>query len=631
MTTQPKTETTGVLTVSVCCRLPCRTACKCFAVAKPSKQNPLHPRPKKDRIQIWIWTTQENPAQSGQLKRALLDINEDNEGNPGLINVALFGLPSVRTAKLFDYSIFYDSLSLQTADEEEEENDDNDDDDDSANHLLQMPLKGRTEDEMRDFSIARELYKYSKPKRALYKRIPILLPDWKQHQAQLQQEQEQQQSQTDETKAAVASGEDAPLPDPRESSAYWMDFYRLVQTSKKPNLVRLSQSTGKKVESLTQWVLAGGSQEIISQRITNSKHYQPQNNMSWALRTFAKLGKDRVSLTPEDVKTVKKVSNTNSEFAGLILQGFRPLDSISELLMIAQSYVVVPTAKANLVADTANKSQVQNHLQNQKALSSLCQAMREEKVVAFGEFLPRTTATSRMLALWPLPKYIFGPPEKASDEEGEEEEEDEEYLWPETGFLAVELPFNDEVRDIRDREGDDIETRVSEELEEIATKLVDKLTFKDEDAMIGQTFTNAHLDEYWQYVDEIALAKQIDPNRENKQYDTIIDDADFEHVQDVISEFQSLLPEVETASVKRTAKRKAEAAPDTSGLDWMQLLRDDELKKCRVPELKNKLKSYGEPVSGLKKADLLERVEEKLLEEYNRNLQTSAAVKEEPF
>ena len=142
----------------------------------------------------------------------------------------------------------------------------------------------------------------------------------------------------------------------------------------------------------------------------------------------------------------------------------------------------------------------------------------------------------------------------------------------------------------------------SEELVNAAIGLVQKQILDQRE--LGEDFDNADLEKFFNYVEAIALQDMF--FKEEGNYDTeVSDDIILQAVEEEIKEFKKWLPEdVEKA---KAAGRKRKIVDDDSGLDWECLYMNDELKSCKVDELKKYIRSKGEGISG-KKIDLMFRV-----------------------
>jgi len=118
-----------------------------------------------------------------------------------------------------------------------------------------------------------------------------------------------------------------------------------------------------------------------------------------------------------------------------------------------------------------------------------------------------------------------------------------------------------------------------------------------EDVEIGgvEHFQNAALLKFWDYVEHVALDE---PLGSDKKYDTVVDkDKIMKKVGDQIQQFSLNLPE-DVKPEKAAKKRKI--VSDDSGIDWEDVFTKGTLAQCKNNDLKSKLRSLGEPISGNK-------------------------------
>uniref|UniRef100_A0A7S1D336 SAP domain-containing protein n=1 Tax=Cyclophora tenuis TaxID=216820 RepID=A0A7S1D336_CYCTE len=77
----------------------------------------------------------------------------------------------------------------------------------------------------------------------------------------------------------------------------------------------------------------------------------------------------------------------------------------------------------------------------------------------------------------------------------------------------------------------------------------------------------------------------------------------------------SMIPYRRISKRKRNRQQKkrkaAQPIEDDSGLDWLQLYKDDELSDCKVDQLKKYLRSVGARLSG-RKEELILRVSQSI-------------------
>ena len=324
------------------------------------------------------------------------------------------------------------------------------------------------------------------------------------------------------------------------------------------------------------------------------------------LRTYCNFGGEHVYISIDDKVALKKAANANPEFASLILLGFRDKDSIPVVHhCLEQAYFAYPSDERT-VGSTA-------------MFAHLHASMLRKGVLAIGELLARATATSRLVALWPLP------------EETEQLDQGNHILSivkRPPGMMITTLPFEDEVRSVGTDaavqafgEGTDL---ASEAVVQAAMDLVEKQTI--ENVEIGENFENARLDKFWDYVEHVALAQQLSGHRD---YDTILDKDEISKLVGAeAAAFEASLP----ADIEKSPKKR-KIVPDANGdLDWAMIYREGRLDDCRNADLQKKLSSLGKKKTG-KKSELIDRLLPHLEEEFGAIAavkEEQAAVKEEP-
>lgn len=284
-----------------------------------------------------------------------------------------------------------------------------------------------------------------------------------------------------------------------------------------------------------------------------------------ALRTIAHFGERTVPITKDEVAEIKRQSNANSDKANLILLGFKPKDSLPLHYTVEQSFYLYP-----------NDDKVKG---STAAFANLHAAMKRKGVYAIAELLTRTTATSRLLAIFPQDEMLHP--------EGE--------LEVPQCMAAYSLPFEDDVRAAYPDSG-----TATEESVQAVIDLISAMNFGEDFAL--DYFKNDSLLHFYTYMESIALETTL-PSPE-QSLNQITDEDIRATAGKQIDAFTESLPE-DIVVVKEPKKRKRE--PDDSGIDWVGVYRANELGDCTMPQLKSYLKSVGEKVGG-KKADLVERV-----------------------
>eukprot|EP00977_Amphora_coffeiformis_P021846 scaffold10016_cov170-Amphora_coffeaeformis.AAC.11 len=214
--------------------------------------------------------------------------------------------------------------------------------------------------------------------------------------------------------------------------------------------------------------------------------------------------------------------------------------------------------------------------------------MMNKNALMLGEVLTRKSATTRLVAAWAIPELT---------EPGEDDDE-EDIIHP-AGFLAIVLPWRNEIKKpISDAATRATEPLTSDALVEEAKMIVNGLTIEPQ---IGIHFPNKSLELFWDKLEEIALNER----KAGKGDETLMTQEDVvKRVGEHLDRFMNLLPE-DPVPVKK--KREREKVPDESGIDWLEAYSEGTLESYKVDELKMYLKSVGDKTTG-RKQELIERM-----------------------
>jgi Ku70/Ku80 beta-barrel domain len=367
-------------------------------------------------------------------------------------------------------------------------------------------------------------------------------------------------------------------PDAQASTNMILDVYRLYASQREPKVLPIHQTTGKVLGKVQQLLTLddGGGHVVAERRSFDPRTKRPPSTRR-QLRTFLEFGSDLIPFSLQDKIQVKKQCNIHPEAASLTLMGFKPTLAVPFYHCIDHSYFASPSATMDEKQHGGN------------ALAHLHAAMLRHDVVAVGELLTRVTATSRLVALRPVPEEL----RPAADEETW-------ILIQAPGFLLTTLPFEEELR-----MADLVDAPPPEEaLVEATMALVEKQSFVDA-VELGMDFVNAPMDRFWKYMEQIAYGDDVKPPAP-ELYDTEVDvEQVLQHVGEQIRAVAALLPEdtsVATTSSARKRKVAAPPPPDDSGIDWLQKVQEGTLSEFKVPDLKAKLRSLGESTTGNKSA-----------------------------
>jgi Ku70/Ku80 beta-barrel domain len=582
-----------------------RTA-KCVKV--PPKNNTNTPLDKK---QIWILSSNDNPCPLSQLPMIQTTAYDAQESN---IEILIWPIITNDKTKLptFDYSKFYDQIKAYSPlrDLEQQQEDQECDDENQLQNIIQ------------DAMISCMQQEYKKIRRTLC--IPLLLPNWNSSgDNSTEENQVKKEDQTNTTKiipdeTSSRSSNTSSLNQWPPKSGIMIDVFKLIQPARKPPKVQIHIETGRVLSRIRQILSVGGGgggTDVIAEYKSFGSPSTRRTSAAIAERRLGRyvtFGGERVPMTKQDQTAVRKAANANTEFASLILLGFKPISSIPFYHTLEQTYFVYPTADE---VDDGNDSKKKD--EDKAAITTggceafvhLRSSMIRKGVIAVGELLTRVTASSRLVVLWPtgtISSQYYENGIKSSDvvdcnmriQNGVNHDQ----LPP--GLAMATIPFEDEMRaqeiDIAlqsfEATGTDL---ASSALVSAMSDLIQKQTLTDVE--IGENFDNAALLQFWDYVEQIALGETTE--QQKRYYDTILDRKEIRRIVGTqIEQINQLLPEdVKLAKTSATGGgRKRKIEPDDSGIDWQSLYAENRLSDCKVPDLKKKLRSLGEAVSGIK-------------------------------
>jgi ATP-dependent DNA helicase 2 subunit 1 len=341
---------------------------------------------------------------------------------------------------------------------------------------------------------------------------------------------------------------------------------------------------------------------------TTEERSKPQPGLK-RLRHYAKFGGEFVRITKEDLAEMRYQANGRRDEAGLTLLGFRPVDSIPFYHNMGPAYLIYPNDDDLVKGSRA-------------AFQALHASMLRKQVLALGEVLFRVQWSSKLVAIYPLE-------EEVSEEDGQQKRP--------PGMMVITLPFEDDMRELEpdaatkellvsndlgnikkeeDQQPDDVPSMDMDDPDGVGAGNVASQSLVDaavnligcqrlQGMTLGEDFTNAALDDFFNYLEAVAL--ELPAPSEEAEYDTRPDDDTILGVvRDQIEAFRQHLPEDAVAKPKKAA-RKRKIVPDDTGLDWEELYRSDALDSCKVDQLKSFLRSKGGSTTG-KKAVLVQAV-----------------------
>ncbi|TMW66490.1 hypothetical protein Poli38472_004255 [Pythium oligandrum] len=353
-----------------------------------------------------------------------------------------------------------------------------------------------------------------------------------------------------------------------------VELYALAVVQRKTYPVSLDASTNTPLKSETKWLCDDTGSYLTPDQI----------------KKYIAYGGKRVYFSRDDVVQIKYY-----DAPGLQLICFKPLSSLNWNDNIRAPYFVYPCDGYIEGSSTA--------------FLALLNSMVKREKYALARLIARKTSEPRLVALVPQ--------EEAYDELGQ--------VQP-SGFHVVFLPYLDDVRDVQ---VDAPESAASDDQVTAAKELISKLKLAE-----LPSFENPELQKHYASVQALALGEEQLEFDESK--DTTLPDAEGftqDEVKEAIERFKDVCggDAIETPNLKR--KSKAPAAKKTpkkktarAGEDdddqpvagesfdkteWAQLVATNAIQKKTIPELKEFLHAYGQPVSG-RKGDLIDRVHEVL-------------------
>ena len=340
-------------------------------------------------------------------------------------------------------------------------------------------------------------------------------------------------------------------------------------------------------------------------------------------------------MEPTDTQEMKMMG-CQLKNPGLIVLGFKPLNSIPSYHRLKQTFLIYPSD------DDVTGSTV--------AFARLHASMLRKSVLAIGQFWLRQSWEWRYCAIRPLPPQ--------PDENG-------------NGMLVVPLPFRDDLRTVEpdaasrelanqrqagaspssfaaglelksastsssnlpsslsttvkqeqplligeigniknddDNEEDDGSKGniASEELVQAMISLMAKLDLTRQEIGLGDLILqNPAMINFHNYLSSIAFGI-----RHEKVENYLLRPSEEEQkgqMEKVRNEVEDIIGKLPGDAEKPKASRKRALVPDTSGLDWDDLLKTGKIKTCKVDQLKSYLRSVGEALTG-RKDELASRV-----------------------
>eukprot|EP00537_Pseudo-nitzschia_pungens_P013005 CAMPEP_0172392606 /NCGR_PEP_ID=MMETSP1061-20121228/8689_1 /TAXON_ID=37318 /ORGANISM="Pseudo-nitzschia pungens, Strain cf. pungens" /LENGTH=795 /DNA_ID=CAMNT_0013123477 /DNA_START=161 /DNA_END=2548 /DNA_ORIENTATION=- len=398
-----------------------------------------------------------------------------------------------------------------------------------------------------------------------------------------------------------------------KDSSIMIDWYSVVQLSRRPGKVQIDKETKRETIKVRYTLEKDTGKDVArfwnKPTIEQREHQRNQPGMR-RFRHFFKFANELVPMTQQDMGAIR--NNANGDYApGLTVLGFKSRDAIPFHHSTSKTFVIFP-----------NDTDVQG---SRNAFDHLHAAMLRKNVLGVGEVLHnRENSQSRLVAIYPFESTSYLPhgmyvatlpfeddmravaPDAASTEWDLKQEEKKDWIGATFSLQNQPDSIGSNARDgFSDANSQKhmLGNIASEDLIKAAVKLMSRQSLKSFE--IGLHFENAALTEFYSYLKSVVF----NTVKEEMDYDTTIDpELVLEIARKEIETFKSFLPiDVEQEATAPSRKRERNKVPDTSGINWEELYRTDDVGSCKMDLLKQYLRSVGLPTSG-RKSDLVERV-----------------------
>lgn len=331
--------------------------------------------------------------------------------------------------------------------------------------------------------------------------------------------------------------------------------YTLVRSCAKPYGVKLSSNTNEELKTHTKSYLSETGEVLMPQDLKKAQTY----------------GGRRICFENDEATEIKRF-----EDPGLYLMGFKPKKCLKKYYHVKPGSFIYPDE--NTVSGSTT------------LFSALLKKCLDRDVVPICKFIPGKNYPPRFVVLLP---------------QEEELDEHKVQITP-PGFHVIFLPYADDFRKVK------IEDTARANTDQIdkAKDLIKKLAF----TFNSESFENPVLQKYWRNIEALALDR--DEPEEMVDYTMPDDQGMTKRAGKIIEEFKDLVfpPGYEpgkkrkaTASADPAAK-KAKADEALAMLDAQKEAEAGRLGKLTVPILKEIVKKQGITPASMKKADLIDAI-----------------------
>ena len=376
----------------------------------------------------------------------------------------------------------------------------------------------------------------------------------------------------------------------------YMNIYSCIKKSNKGRIFNVDAKTNKLLKSATSIICKDTGSELYPEQVG----------------TYQLYGNKKIIFSKEDMSKIKFL-----EEPGMKLMGFKPIESIKPYYNLRESYFIYPN---ELYSNGSGK-----------LIDALIKQMLNKNKCAIVKFVAREGSVVKLCALLP-----------------QAEKYDEDYFQTPPGFNMIVLPWADDIRsnsDIMKRNPKDL-PEVNDEESELAKKIIKKMNISFD----CRAFENYELQKFYSTLQALALDE---PNEEpvedtlqpnNEGLEKVLDGLDEQFrkaifgnkggkTEDVMGKYakgnrgnktRSRSKSNDSKSSRSNSKKKKkkeiieedeeEKEQGNYYSDEMikKLMKNNKLNKLNVQELKDICKIRKISTKGLKKADIIEKLEKYL-------------------
>jgi Ku70/Ku80 beta-barrel domain len=433
-----------------------------------------------------------------------------------------------------------------------------------------------------------------------------------------------------------------------------VDWYAITRECKRPSKHKIDSETKLKVKRTRIWTLKDSDVEIARFSGSNTveeRQRQQAMPVKKLVRKFYQFVNEPVRMELSETQQMKTMG-CRLKNPGLIIMGFKPIESIPSYHRVKHSFLIYPTD------DDVEGSTT--------AFARLHSAMIRKNVLAVGQYWLRQSWEWRYCAIRPLPSSSEGrlngivvvplpfrddlrsvEPDAASRELDAQQDNGCTTMLPTapgsafapsptasptmdpTTYIKQELSITDDAGTMITGDDDDgTKGNIApEELVNAAMNLMSKMDLTEEGIVLGDSLLeNPAMLDFYDYLSCIAfglprskienhLLRPTDEDKKKLKF----------KVKAEVDDFLAKLP-VNAEKPKGSRKRMKDLVPDSSGLDWDDLLQTGEISTCKIDQLKSYLRSVGETLSG-RKDELVSRVTSHLLSRQQQETMTPKKMK----